>query len=318
MKTAAKKSEKFNMEPCNQHVATLFKQLKKTKDITSVPTMYGTKQWPNAAMAELGPKAGISPGEAGKVVIQIPGSKEIKVSQQEFWEISCLNACEKHNSYYLDNKAEIWKYERPWQALQEYNLRNFRAQLTKPQENVACSILEKYAIAGDPIPFISSLTYGWPWMFESAPGVWPPEEIINPRSVLYDPLLGIMVFQDVLDFLKENKEKPLELIGYELSLCVSRHVQNQTDKYTDVARELLQGAAQNDIEEFVRTSESVLSLYHTQFETYMTLHNPEEVFSLVDTLLLGACRYLEAKPKSSIARALAGSKLLKAYKGKVC
>lgn len=307
------KTPQENLEEKDICVVDLFKCLTSSKDMTSVPSVYGTKNWAYAAVSELGPQANISPGNTGNLVIQLPDGKEISVTQQEFWEISCLSACEKHNSYYFNNEAEIWKYEKPWHALQEFNLKHCRAKLTKKQEETICKVLEAYSNNNEPLPFISSMAFGWPWMFESAPGVWPPEGIINPRSVMYDPLLGIMVFKDVLDYLKSKKAKELEILAFETSMCTAKHVINNSPSHLEAAKEVLGKSTKGRIEKFVQICEQALSPYSTRFDEYLGELDEKVLLECVSIFMLGAHRLTQAMPELSLSQELQKRTLLKAY-----
>jgi len=297
------------------NISALFKKLKKTSTIHSVPTLYGTKRWPSAAIAELGPKVDISPSSGEHVRIQFPGTKHIEVSNEEFWEISCLSSCEKHNAYYFDDKADIWLYERPWQALQEYNLMHCRENLRPEQEELTYKILNAYSKHKHNIPFLASLTYGWPWMFENSPGVWPPAEIINPRSCLYDPVLGILMFQDILQYVEGEGGNPLTTWSLELSLCLAAHNTSAADTHTELAKEALRAGSHEDIQSFVETIEALLIPFHSQFDVLLEDSDPEYACLIFSILLLGASRWLDCRlPFPKIAKTLRKNKLLQAYR----
>lgn len=299
-------------DPVN--IANLFKKLRKSSQIHSVPSVYGTKQWPHAAMAELGPKVAVQQGPDDHVKIQFPGSKNIEITHEEFWEISCLSICEKHNAYYFDSKVNIWQHERPWQALQEYNLMHCRENIQPSQEKLVYKILEAFSSRNHPIPFLSSLTYGWPWMFENNPGVWPPSEIINPRSCLYDTLLGILMFQDITKYVESEGYDPLASWSLELAFCLAAHSIDQNPKLIEIGKQALRDGSHDEIQSFIAHIEQALPAYHSHFDNLLEELDPEPACRILTILLLGSARWLQCRlPFPETKKILKTSRLLASF-----
>jgi hypothetical protein len=296
-------------DPVN--IANLFKKLRRSSQIHSVPSVYGTKRWPHAAMAELGPKVAVKESSNDHIKIQFPGSKNIEVTHEEFWEISCLSICEKHNAYYFDSKANIWQHERPWQALQEYNLMNCRENIQPEQEKFIYKILQTFSSKKNAIPFLSSLTYGWPWMFENSPGVWPPSEIINPRSCLYDPLLGILMFQDIPKYVESEGHDPLASWSLELTFCLAAHNIEQNPQLVEIGKQALRDGSHDEIQNFISIIEQALPAYHSHFDNLLEESEPEDACRILTILLLGSTRWLQCRlPFPENKKLLKTSKLL--------
>lgn len=295
-------------------IASLFKKLGNSTGIHSVPSVYGTKRWPHAAMAELGPKVDVKSDKEDHVKIQFPGAKNIEITHEEFWEISCLSICEKHNAYYFDSKVNIWQHERPWQALQEYSLMHCRENLHPSQENLVYKILQLFAKKGHHIPFLSSLTYGWPWMFENSPGVWPPSDIINPRSCLYDPLLGVLLFQDILKYVESEGHDPLASWSLELALCLAAHNIDQNPQLIETGKQTLRAGSHDNIQQFITLIEQALPAYHSQFDALLEELDPEAACRVLSILLLGATRWVQCRlPFNETKKLLKSNPLMRTF-----
>lgn len=268
-------------------ISSLFQKLQDKNDFTPVPALYGTQLWSNAVISALGSKAKISTTE-NTIKINFPGEKTIKFSFQEFWEISCLSSCSNHSLLYLGNNVDFWEHERPWQALQEYNLKHCRSPLAKVQVQYLKTFINVLQDLKLPIPQISGLTFGWAWMFEKSPGVWPPAETINPRSCLFDPILGILSFQDIYQYLNSEKLPAKAIWAHELSLCLATNcVQSNLQEYLDKADTFINNHEYDRIVALVQTLSTPLSVYNCDLAQLLTSTDKTDVLAVIAIMLLG-------------------------------
>lgn len=283
----------MNKKPKVLAISSLFQKLKNSIEFTPVPAVYGTPLWSNAVIAALGSAAKISTKNTN-IKINFPGEKTISLSFEEFWEISCLSSCATHNSLYLENNADFWNYEKPWQALQEYNLMHCRAPLTSIQVKSLHKLITVLQENNLPVPQVAGLSYGWAWMFEKSMGVWPPAEVINPRSCLYDPVLGILSFQDIYTYLLGEKLPARNIWAHELSLCMATHcVQTDQVSYMLKAEKIMQENSKEFITALITSLSAPISVYNCNLISLLKQQNEGEVKVILYIILL-AWKLLEA------------------------
>jgi len=290
----------MNKKPKVHAISSLFQKLKDSNEFTPVPAVYGTPLWSKAVIAALGSAAKISTKDRN-VKINFPGEKAITLSFEEFWEISCLSSCSTHNSLYLGNNADFWNHEKPWQALQEYNLMHCRAQLTAIQVKYLQKLITALQENNLPVPQVAGLAFGWAWMFEKSMGVWPPAEVINPRSCLYDPILGILSFQDIYDYLLGEKLPARKIWAHELSLCMATHcVQSDQISYMQKADKIMQDNSQEFIHNLVLALSAPLSVYNCDLMFLLRQQNENEVKVILYIILLAWKLLTAAKIPSQV------------------